>query len=133
LLFLVVFIGFGGGMMTSSSSVGVPQTVVVAPVVLRTIAIVQGVPVVQKTGVAIQEVASAVLGILDSRFGSALACILVETVGVVGLWADLLPPPLRALLRVHTLMEARITSTSSMLLMLLLGFVHRHVSMLKKS
>jgi len=74
--------------------------VVVAPVVPRTIAMVQGVPVVQKMGVAIQEVASAVLGILDSHFGRVLACILVETVGVVGLWAD--PPlPLRILLRVY--------------------------------
>ena len=89
--FLVVFDGFGGGMTTSSSPVGVPRTVVVAPVVPRTIAVVWGVPVVQKTDVVIQGVASAVLGILDSHFERVLVRTLVETVGFVGLWAG--PPP----------------------------------------
>jgi len=82
--------------------------------------------------VAVRGIAVVVLETLDLRFERVLTRTLAGMFGFAGLQAGP-PPPLRTLLRVHTLMEARITSTSDVLLMLLLGVVHRHASKLKFS
>ena len=116
---LVGFAGVGGGMTISSSPADVPHAVAVALVV-------------QKTVVAVLEIAAVVLGILNSHSERAPTCTLTGMFGVAGLRAG--PPPLlRTLLRVHTLIEVKIASTSDVLLMLLLGVVYRHAkSLLEK-
>jgi len=116
---LVGFAGVDGGMTISSSPADVPRAVAV-------------VLVVQKTVVAVRKLVAVVLGILNSHSERVPMRTLTGMFGVAGLWAGP-PPPLRTLLRVHTLMEARIASTSDVLLMLLLEVVHRHAkSLLEK-